>query len=261
MAALALWQTGCKTDKDAPEPGIDRPVITIVSLSVPAQSTLLCGSLYENVLKIHTGTELQLTMRLQSNRPLSQYKIDAHSNFDCHAHGSKTTAIPWTVLKIENISGTDTTVTETLVIPPDAASGNYHLMIRLLDEDGREAEFAEFNVIITNPEDTQPPTIVLTSPTEDSIAVATGATLVFDGQIYDNRALHGGKYEIVYTDAAGMLYKTTQVFFPENTATDYHLQYSYTIPAFAAKGTAHFECRVYDAAFNATVKNLKVHIL
>jgi hypothetical protein len=262
---LAGFCSGCNKPDDDPAPavpGADGPVITVTEKSVPAVTASLCGVSYDNVLKIAVGATLQMKMRFQSNRELSQYKIDIHSNFDCHTHARVAAASnPWKLSETVDISGTDTTVTKSLAVPADAAAGNYHFMIRLLDATGNEAEFVEYNIILFNPDDTEPPVISMVAPAQDSIASEAGSTLNIESLITDNKSLDNGKYELTYTDANGREYKLEQQSFPAGTAATYLLKTGYVIPAYAAKGTATFYIKAYDAVNNAGVKTFKVFIL
>lgn len=262
---IAGFCSGCNKPDDDPgpaTPGVSGPVITVTEKSVPAITASLCGASYDNVLKIATGKVLQMKIRFQSNRELSQYKIDIHSNFDCHTHGRVAAAAnPWKLSKAVDIAGMDTTVTEELPVPADASAGNYHFMIRLLDATGNEADFVEYNIILVNPDDTEPPVISMVQPAQDSIALAAGSVLDIESLITDNKSLDNGKYELTYHDADGREYKLEQQSFPAGTAATYLLKTAYEIPAYTVKGTATFYIKAYDAVNNVGVRTFKVFIL
>src|SRR5690606_26968372 len=211
---------------------------------------------------IAAGATLQMKIRFQSNRELSQYKIDVHSNFDCHTHGRVAAAsTPWKLSETVDISGTDTTVTKNMAVPADAAAGNYHFMIRLLDATGNEADFVEYNVIVFNPDDAEPPVISMTEPAQDSIALAAGSILNIESLITDNKSLDNGKYELTYTDANGTEYKLEQKQIAAGTGTSWLLKTTYTIPTYAVKGAATFYIKAYDAVNNVGIRTFKVSIL
>ncbi len=261
---FAVFWGSCKDPDDQPEPdtpGVGGPVITVTERSVSVVTASLCGASYDNVLRIATGEVLQMKIRFQSNSVLSQYKIDVHSNFDCHTHGRVVAASnPWKLSKTVDLAGTDTIITEDIPVPADASAGNYHFMIRLLDATGNEADFVEYNIIVLNPDDTEPPVIRITEPSRDSIAIAAGSVLHIESRITDNKSLDNGKYELTYTDANDREYKLEQKQFPAGTGVAYQLKTTYTIPAYAVKGSATFYVKAYDAVNNAGVQTFKVFI-
>ncbi len=255
----SVW-LACEEKNTLPDTSANTaPVITLLSQSVPVQTTTLCGASFSNVLHLNTGDTLRLTFRFEGVNALAQYKLDVHNNFDCHSHKSR--SIPWSVLRIVPLSGNAQTVTETLVIPEDAAAGNYHFMLRLLDVLGNEAEFVEFNVVLTNPEDTEPPVISLTTPSAETLAVEAGNALLLEGLITDNHSLKNGRFELSYTDAAQTTFQVQQFFFHSSPHTSFTLQTSYTIPVYAVKGEAVFLLQAYDEVNNIGQKRLLVHIL
>lgn len=253
IVTLALFS--CKKKKEE-QLESKKPKITIVNQSSPAISEYLCDAQFDNVLKVATGDTLRFTFHFQATNPLSQYKIDAHNNFDCHSHGK---SLDWSVLKIVSLTGTEATVEEELVIPENASVGNYHLMIRLLDIEGYEAEVKEFNVIIYNPEDEEGPEIVLTLPTEFS-AFQYWYVVDFQGVITDNLSLEGGRYELRFTDSNDHTYNLYEVFYPEGTTASSVIDLTYTIGPFIALGEGYFTIKAYDKANNYSLKTVSVII-
>ena len=120
-----------------------KPTIKVVSKNIVTVSEYLCNAKFDNVLKVNTGTNLNIRFRFEGANELSQYKIDVHNNFDCHSHGKMAALNPWKVLKITELFGKEVEVNETLIVPPDASIGNYHLTIQLLDELGNEFPYLE----------------------------------------------------------------------------------------------------------------------
>lgn len=258
---LLVGSYGCGKKKTGPDTGNEKPLITVVYKNIPTVSELLCGSVFDNVLKINTGERLELTLRFSGSQVLSQYKIDIHNNFDCHLHGARPTGAPWQLLQLIDLHSKDTTVTELLTVPADAAVGNYHLMIQLLDEAGNEADFIEFNLVLTNPEDVFPPVIALTNPAADSVTVAVGDELTFAGTVTDNRSLKNGRLEIDFTDASGEDYSALKTYFQDTAITGFDFNMPYTIPAFPAKGWATFRLKAFDEVNNVAEKVVYVNIL
>jgi hypothetical protein len=260
---MVLAFTSCK-DKKKIEPdsgnNTSKPTITVVSKNIPTVTENLCDASFNNVLKTSTGSTLQIQFQFKGSNNLSQYKIDVHNNFDCHSHGKIAASNPWSVLNIVDITGKDVSVTENLVIPANASVGNYHLMIKLIDELGNEAVPLEYNVIVLNPNDPIAPTINLTVPTTDSIGVARGANLNFSGTITDNLSLNGGKFEVSYTDSSNTSFDIEQVFFSPTQGNSYNLNFNYTIPTFSVKGPSLFYIKAFDEVNNVTIKQVKVTI-
>jgi hypothetical protein len=238
-----------------------KPVISVAEINMPIISEFLCGSKFDNVIKINTGTSLIMKMRLKGGTTLSQYKIDIHNNFDCHMHGAKTTATPWQLLKVVDLSSSDTTVTEEMTVPADAAVGNYHMMIQLIDSKGNDAPFVEYNLIIVNSIDPEKPKIILTSPSLDSFAANKGDTILFRGTVTDNYSLKNGKLEIKFADAkTGEIYSVLNRYFGDTAKLNYDLDGVYIIPSFPSGGVTKFSITTYDEVNNKTEKYLKINI-
>lgn len=258
ILCLVLLLASCgkqqKTPKDTTAFSIE-----VLATSVPVTSAEVCGTMYDNVLQLVSGTPLALTIKFSGSNNLAQYKIDIHNNFDCHAHERPMSE--WHFLKIGDITGKTTTITETIPLPIDAFSGNYHCIIRLIDELGNEAPFKEFNLVVSNSEDSEAPVISYELPASDSIAINKGAQLIFKGTVTDNLSLKNGRLEITYTDTAGNDYNAINELFPENVTTSHHFERAYTMPAYPASGLALFRLKAYDKFNNQSEKLIKVYIL
>ncbi len=260
LSFLAFYSS-CK--KDTTEPAIDiktKPTISIVSKNTPTGSESLCNANFNNVLKLNTGTDLQIQFSFKGVNKLSQYKIDIHNNFDCHTHGKMAASNPWQVLKIVDLNDKEVEVSEKLTVPADASVGNYHFIVQLIDELGNEAVPMEFNVILLNETDPIPPVINLTTQSVDSIAIASGNNLNFTGTITDNVSLNGGKVQISYTDSAGTQFDIQELVFSPTQGNSYNLNYTYTIPSFSVKGRSVFYLRAFDEVNNVGVKQVIVTI-
>lgn len=232
--------------------------IEVLETSVPLTRAEVCGTMYDNVLQLASGTPLALTIKFSGSNNLAQYKIDIHSNFDCHAHERPMSE--WRFLKIGDITGKTATITETIPLPLDAFSGNYHCIIRLIDELGNEAPFKEFNLVVSNSEDSEAPVISYELPASDSITINKGAQIIFKGTVTDNLSLDNGRLEITYTDVNGNDYNAINELFPENVTTSHHFERAYTIPTYTASGLALFRLKAYDKFNNQSEKLIKVYI-
>ena len=233
-------------------------LIEVLETSVPVSSAEVCGTLYDNVLQLTSGAPLSLKLQFTGANNLAQYKIDIHSNFDCHAHERPFTELR--LLKIGELNGTSALITETIPLPEDVLSGNYHCIIRLIDEQGNEAPFKEFNLVLSNNQDSEAPVISYILPASDSVALQKGAELRFKGTVTDNLSLKEGKLEITYTDANGNDYTALNELFTGNDSTTHHFERSYTIPAYAAPGLAIFKLKAFDHFNNQSEQLIKVYI-
>lgn len=248
-------------DKNTPGPaGASALKITVLETSVPVTMAEVCGMTYDNVLQLTTGTSFILKIRFEGPRDLSQYKIDIHSNFDCHAH-QKPVLGEWNYLKIGDLSGTDLTVTEEIPLPEEAYSGNYHCIIRLIDQQGNEASFVELNLVVSNAGDDEAPVISYTLPSSDSIVLYKGDEITFKGTVTDNLSLNGGRLEITYIDAGDNDYTAIYESFPGEEIVEHHFERSYEIPVYIALGTAVFKLKAYDKHNNSSERLIKVHVL
>ncbi len=247
-------------DKDKTNPENENVLgITILETSVPKESAEVCGTMQDNVLKLTTGVPLVLKMQLKGNRNLSQYKIDIHANFDCHGHERPLSE--WHYLKVENISGKDVTVTETIPLPLEAFTGNYHCIIRLIDEEGNEAPFTEFSLIVNNAEDSEAPVITYQQPASDSIAASRGDVITFQGNVSDNLSLQNGRLEITYVDANGSDYTAIMEQFSSQEHSVHPFNRTYELPSFVATGVANFTLKAYDKFNNFSEQKIKINVL
>ncbi len=253
---LVFLSFSCKKKKVEDTPKSEKPTITIVNQSIPVTTETLCGSSFNNVLKIPVGDTLKFTFLFKAANPLSQYKIDAHANFDCHDHGK---SAEWTVIKMGDLTGSEQTITEQFAIPVNVAEGNYHFMIRLLDIYGYEAETKEFNVIIYNPIDTENPEVTINSPANLSTLVK-GSQVSFQGLITDNYSLEGGKFQFMFTDSQNTLYNLNEEFYPTGTNTSYSINFNYTIGSFIPTGQGYFTIKAFDSVNNFSTKIVNVTI-
>lgn len=254
---MGLFLLACSKEKKGPE--LQAPEIGIVEQNIASVTETLCGSPYDNVIKVSTGRYLEFKVRATAGSGLSQLKWDLHNNFDCHEHGGRPASQPWSLLKVVDLQGTDTTLTVRLDVPSDAAVGNYHLMFQLLDQEGREAPFVEFNLIVQNLDDPEPPTIALEGM-GDGLVLHVGEVLAVRARIEDNASLRNGRAELTYKDAQGQSFSAFKVYFPDEAIKSYDLQKDYIIPSLPAKGLATFTLAAFDEANNKTEVTFKVNI-
>lgn len=234
--------------------------IQVVNTSVPISSAEICGHTENNVLNVVSGTQLDLQLHLTGSNRLAQYKVEIHSNFDCHGHDNPP-SLDWYYSKIVDLNSDNIVLDEQIEIPAEAKSGNYHCMLRLVDEKGNESEFVEFVLVIKNSIDSVAPTIVL-NPSLDSITIQKGQILNFVGQIEDNLNLKNGAFELEYKDAAGHEDHIDELStqFPATDNTIFALDKSYTIPASMPTGWTIFYLEAKDYYNNKGAVEIHVNI-
>lgn len=238
-------------------PDTHKPIITVLESTPVAQDQRICKSMESNVISATTGSDIILNLEFSDDSNLSQYKIDIHNNFDCHAHG-RVAASSWQLLKIENISGKTVNVEEVIRVPEDVLAGDYHLQILCLDALGNEAEPVIYSVKVENAIDNIPPVLSLSEPSSGSVSIAKGADLNFKGTVTDNHSLANGKIEITYTDPGGTEFFPIQEFFPEIQGTEAAIDLTFVVPAAAASGKHEFVIKAYDTYNNAVEKLIEV---
>lgn len=129
------------------------PVITI---HTALSKDTVCGEEENNVLKISVKDTLRLNFSLHGDVALSQYKIDVHENQPCHQHehGELPPGGPlaedhfWHVSKVVSLSDKHFDGEEVFVFEDGIILGNYHLTIKLIDKNGKEAPEKELNVVL-----------------------------------------------------------------------------------------------------------------
>jgi len=159
------------------------PTLEVVSYNPAPTEAEVCGTNEPVVFQVAGGGELNFDVIFNDNEALSQFKVDIHNNFDCHGHGggsAPSVSVPnvenqttdWTVLEIEEISGTSAPIVRTLNVPDNVTAGNYHFHIQVIDESGNDSPFANFNSIkVKNPNDDTLPQIVVQEPANSSFSV------------------------------------------------------------------------------------------
>lgn len=168
LSILAI-ATACSDDSDNQD--LDAPVILSASLN---------GE--DHDLEFNAGDAISLAVEASDNEALGQVKLDLHDVFDGHSHGKL--ASTWTLSEVHNLSGTQTTFTETLQVPDPVTAGPHHLVLRLLDAAGNESEFAELDFVLRNGSE---PQISITDPDfSQGFQIAKGQSFSLTGSVTDN---------------------------------------------------------------------------
>ncbi|HET6243387.1 MAG: DUF4625 domain-containing protein [Bacteroidetes bacterium] len=91
------------------------------------------------------GEEIVFKAVFKDNIELAQFKIDIHDDFDGHSH--KVAIQPWAEIIVGELKGKEDMVEKKIVIPFDAAHGNYDFIVQCIDVSGNEASIAlEFSI-------------------------------------------------------------------------------------------------------------------
>jgi len=244
---LGGW-TGCKQEVDVTAP---EAVFTLQS-PLPVTDTV-CGSLEPGVFRMTSGDTLALDITFRDDEGLAQYKVDIHSNFDCHGHANKTE--DWSYLAIEPLSGQEQAVQVRLPVPATVTAGAYHFQIQVLDLAGNtNPDLGFFSILVQNGADTLAPAIDLSSPTGSSLTLARGSALELEGTVSDNADLGSGgngKLTLFYRDeSSGNSFEALSEAFPAGTGGTYPFTLSFVVPQTLIPGAYTFTLRAFDGVNN-----------
>ncbi len=182
------------------------PVIQITASNPTPYPDSVCMGLEPVVFHVQGGGQLVIEAQITDDVALSQFKIDIHSNFDCHGH--KLDTEDWTVLEVGDISGKEYLLRRTLEVPSNVTAGDYHFQIQALDKAGNSnPELSVFAIKVSHPSDEEPPVLEISSPSPDAgvLALRKGQDYTFTGTVTDNYSLWeggNGKLEFYYRSGA-----------------------------------------------------------
>ncbi|MBR1631683.1 MAG: DUF4625 domain-containing protein [Paludibacteraceae bacterium] len=94
------------------------------------------------------GTDIHFEMDLTDDVMLASYKIEVHNNFNNHGHSTArraaATGTPFSFNRSYDVSGQRNAHIHhhDIMIPANAATGQYHLMVYCTDAAGNEAHVA-----------------------------------------------------------------------------------------------------------------------
>ncbi|ODS76779.1 MAG: hypothetical protein ABS46_18960 [Cytophagaceae bacterium SCN 52-12] len=115
-AGVAGWGCG-KNDPEAQD--TEAPVITVASP--------VTGSTFE------AGSQIRFEAEIEDNAGLAICNVNIHSNFDGHSH-ARIAASPLSFEKSFTLTGKKASISELIDIPSDATPGNYHFIVKAIDE-------------------------------------------------------------------------------------------------------------------------------
>ena len=261
--SVLLTVTAC----DSENADLTPPNMEVVSFEPTPAVGEVCGTQEPVVFQLVGGEQLSFDVIFNDDNALSQYKVDIHSNFDCHGHGgggAPTVVVPnvenqtmdWTVLEIQDISGTSSAVMRSYDVPPNVTTGNYHFQIQVIDEAGNDNPAANFFALkVKNPIDEIAPLITVEQPQNNTFTIKKGETIRFAGQVTDDRSLSDGGNGVLYlayTDlSSGNTFTTEEVFvFDENVETVFDFDFEYTVPQTLVAGSYRFSLGANDGVRN-----------
>jgi hypothetical protein len=254
LLPVLLTVVGCSDADNEP------PLIEGLTITPSPGVGIVCGEQDSAVITLNTGDSIVISFTATDNEDLSQYKIDVHSNFDCHGHARVETSV-WEVIDIVNLQGVSQEVTHVLRVPDSTTAGLYHFSIQLADFFGNSAKTEIFHISVKNLDDTVPPTLTVTEPSVDSLTVNLSDTLAndsirFAGLVADNRALEeggNGKLSLRYWQQGSTnVFELYSVLFILGTGPSYAFDFTVAVPAILVAGTYTFELRAFDGVNNAS---------
>ena len=170
LTALALLVFGCKEEE---EQDTTAPIIHEATID---------GEDHDIV--VAAGDEMHIDVHVTDNEALGELKMDAHDIFDGHNHKS---SVKWADVKTIQLSGKEQHVHDHMDVAQNATAGPYHVLFRVIDEEGNEGEFYELDFMISN---ASQPVIGITDPDFNShVDVSKGSTLSIMGTITDDTDL------------------------------------------------------------------------
>lgn len=250
------------------EVDVTAPRMDIVAFSPEPEVATVCGTQEPGVFQLTGGDDLVFDVVFNDDKALSQYKIDIHTNFDCHGHGggsAPSIAVPsvanqtmdWAILEIQELEGTSTPIERTLQVPTNVTTGLYHFQIQVIDESGNdEPEPTFYTLDIKNPIDNVAPQISIQSPPNNAFSVAKGDVIRFAGQVTDDRSLSDGGNGVLFLSrldlSSGNTFTEGDAVFPFDASIDtvYDFDFEYEVPSTLVAGSYRYFIGANDGVRN-----------
>jgi len=119
------WSCG----EDDPKASDTQP--PIISVASPAT-----GSQFE------AGSQLRFEAEIEDNVGLAICNVSIHSNFDGHSH-ARVAASPMSFEKSFELVGKKMSINSLIDIPIDATPGNYHFIVKAIDDARNATGYAD----------------------------------------------------------------------------------------------------------------------
>lgn len=254
LALAAFTVAGC-SDADS-----EAPVISSLVITPEPGIGIVCGTEEANVISVLTGDSIIISFTVSDNEELSQYKLDVHSNFDCHGHAKVETSV-WEVIDIVDIQGLSQEVNYVLNVPDSTTAGLYHFSIQLADFFGNSAKTEIFQIKVKNLEDTVPPVLTVAEPVADTLRINLSDTLANDsirfvGSVVDNRDLElggNGKLQMRYWQVGSAnTFQLYSILFIAGTGPSYNFDFKVNLPQTLVAGVYIIDVRAFDGVNNAS---------
>jgi hypothetical protein len=250
LASVSIF--GC-SDADT-----EKPVLTDLSITPSPTIGLVCDLPDSSVIEVLSGDSIAIFMNVSDNELLRQYKIDVHSNFDCHAHAKLETA-DWAVSEVVELSGTSAQISRSILIPDSATAGTYHLSIQVADHFGNSVKTEIYSLLVSNRSDTIAPVLMVIQPNTLDLVVSLSDTIpndsiIFIGTVSDNMNLGlegNGRLEMRYwSDSAASIFTLFNQPFLETDGAEFNFGLSARVPPTLTAGGYKFELRAFDGVNN-----------
>jgi hypothetical protein len=243
-----LGLSACKESVD-----IEPPTLDMIRFDPALGAGEVCGQPSQQVLVVQSGRTLELAFRATDNVALSQYKIDIHSNFDCHGHAGKTE--DWSLQEVVDMEGTEQVINRSLTIPANVTAGNYHFEYQVIDAAGNEDQSGNiYDLQVQNVVDTVPPVMTVNGPTQSDLTATRGELVSFFGSVTDNYSLfEGGNGRVRLTYAAtggGNVFSGFEWRFTEGAAQEDLFSFGWQVPGTLTRGAYDLVLTPYDGVNN-----------
>lgn len=237
------------------DPDTEAPVIQLNSISPAVGQGTVCGEIDDRVIEVNSGNTISAVLVLSDNVELSQYKVDLHSNFDCHGHAKPLSDTEdWYVIDIENVSGKTAETDLELTPPTNVTSGTYHFEIQATDAAGNQAESILYSVNVINTSDTESPILTVSNPAVTNLTVSNNDPISFEGNLTDNEPLNEGGnslIEVRYWNTNNQTINTlAERSLSDINSETFDFSFDEQIPQTLVSGNYIFEVRAFDGVNN-----------
>jgi hypothetical protein len=233
------------------------PVVSLLGSAPEPFPDTICGAVEPVVFHVRSGDTLAVDLMISDDVALSQYKIDIHSNFDCHGH--KLNTEDWSVVEIGNLSGQEQVISRWFKVPSYVTAGEYHFQIQAIDKAGNDDPLANIYAIkVMNDTDEEAPVLSLDNPNPDNgrLSLRKGQSYTFSGLVRDNYSLWrggNGRLEFFYRSmASGNTFRWgAPLIFAEADGVERQFSVTLLVPPTLSNGEYQVSVWAYDGVNNA----------
>jgi hypothetical protein len=193
------------------------------------------------------GDKLEFDLNFSDETELGEVKVEIHSNFDGHSHGRMEGAA-FAFKKVYQLTGKTGNVKESMSIPSDALTGDYHFIVHFTDKAGNEGEEFEHDFEIGGKNQ---PIVAIQYPGQ---GVGLTRTFTPSGGMTAQNGLKEAVLRLSPISASGAvmnyLYEKKLVIADKPTSLGLNAFGEITLPASLAAGNYEFRVTVTDMAGN-----------